>query len=50
MSKKWIYTDENRGGKIIDLIRELGGIVFVDPCPRSPIADRIDDVIMKVFK
>ena len=50
MSKKWIYTDENRGDKIIDLIRELGGTVFVDPCPRSPIVDRIGDVIMKVFE
>ena len=50
MSKKWIYTDENRRDKFIDLIRELGGLVCEDPCPRSPIVDRIDDVIMKVFK
>lgn len=33
MSKKFIYTDKNSGDKGIDLIRALGGIVFVDPCP-----------------
>ena len=50
MSKKWICSDENRGDKLIALIRELGGTVFVDPCPRSPIVERMGDIIMKVFK
>ena len=50
MSKKYIYSDDNRGDKIIDLIRKHGGTVFVDPCPRSPFIERLGDVLMKVFK
>lgn len=50
MSKKWIYSDENPGDKFIDLIRELGGLVCEDPCPRPPMVERIGDVLMKVFK
>lgn len=50
MSKKWIYSDENRGDKFIELIRELGGTVFVDPCPHSPKAERLDSIMMKIIK
>lgn len=50
MSKKWIYSDENSGDKFIGLIRELGGLVCEDPCPRSPIEKRLDSIMMKLFK
>lgn len=33
MNKKFICTDEKGGDKIIRLIRELGGLICVDPAP-----------------
>lgn len=48
MSKKWIYSDGNRGDKLIDLIREAGGTIFVDPCP-NPLTKTLD-TFLRVFK
>ncbi len=50
MSKKFIYQDSKSGDELIDLIRRLGGTVFVDPCPPNPFVERLGGILTKIFK
>lgn len=51
MRKKSIFSDKNRGEKIIDFIRDNGGTIFIDPCPIPPSTwGKLVDILKKKLK